>query len=312
MESETILFESLEKLNIINIDPRFLTTESTIGSGGFGKVLKDQFINQYAAVKVSINYNPDTLIKEILTLRCLNHSSIPMLYGISKKVLKGQEKLGIVFEYINGKTLSAFVKASKPSELQILVHMVELVDALSFTHGVGLIHRDLKPDNIMIDQFLDLKIIDFGISKFTNHSQTFTNILGTFQYMAPELFCYQSDTVLNCSSDKSYVSEKFDVYSLGVIINEIFSGGDNPFNEQFNSAQIMGFWLSGGTFPVSTKIVNEGIKILVSKCTQNEPKNRPTMMEVKGLIKDILRVDYLPCLMDGLINLNERESKAFL
>jgi serine/threonine protein kinase len=308
MENETILIETLEKIGVTKINPLYLVTESILGSGGFGKVLKDKFLNQYAAVKVSITVNADTLIKEILTLRSLKHQSIPILYGVTKKSIKGQYKLGIVFEYIAGKTLSNFIKTNKPSELQTLILLVELADSLAYMHGVGLIHRDLKPDNIMIDTNLAIKIIDFGISKFTNHSQTFTNIMGTFQYMAPELFCYQSDTVLNCSTDKSYVSEKVDVYSLGVIINEIFSGGETPFNDQFNSAQIMGFWIAGGVFPVSNKITNEKIRTIISNCTQNEPSKRPSMLELKKSIIQLLIDDYVPDLMVYLRELTEKES----
>lgn len=314
MENDiNMLIKSVEDLKILNINPSFLQTEKVLGSGGFGKVLKDYLINLYAAVKISFVFNPVILLKEILTLNYLRNKDIPLLYGITNKPIKDGFKLGLVFEYISGTTLGDFAKnlINKPNtDLQKLLHFIDLSGILIYLHGMGLIHRDLKPDNIMIDNNLDTKLIDFGISKFTNNCQTLTMVLGTYKYMAPELFTQQTESIMNLTQEKNYVSEKVDVFAFGVILNELFSDGDHPFNDNFNSYQVMGYWISGGTFPASNKIVNEKIKNLVNICTQNDHRQRPSMKVVKSYLQTILR-DYLYDLA-WLNELSERQSNIYI
>jgi serine/threonine protein kinase len=275
---------SLFNSNLNIFKPSDLQYKDIIGIGGFGKVSIAHFLTQKFAVK-TININrPNLLAKELFTLKYLNHPNIPALYGITES--HHSETIGIVYEYINGDTLINFIQNNKLSEIEILFHLIDLANVLIYLHRVGLIHRDLKPENIMIDKNnLEIKLIDFGTSKFKRNSHTLSMIQGTYMYMAPELFTSQTDSIINCTIEKCYVSDKVDIFSFGVIMNEIFGDGESYNNDPLH---IMGYWLSGGKFKVSNKMSNNKIKILIRKCTQNNPRRRPKIFYVKHYLQKIL------------------------
>jgi serine/threonine protein kinase len=287
------LFESHQfEINLKVFKSSDLHYKDIIGIGGFGMVSKAQFLNKTIAIKTTKFNNQNILAKELLTLKCLAHPGIPALYGITEKEV--DDTLGIIYEYIDGDTLTNFLHANKLNDIEILLHLIDLANVLIYLHGVRLIHRDLKPENIMIDKnTFELKIIDFGISKFTQHSHTLSMIQGTYMYMAPELFTSQTDSIINCTIEKCYVSDKVDIFSFGVILNEIFGNDENHCNKNKDPLHIMGHWLGGGRFPVSEKIINIKIKKLVKNCTQNNPKKRPNIISVKYTLQSIL-LDYLP------------------
>jgi serine/threonine protein kinase len=297
--------------NILNLNifkTSDLNEKDIIGIGGFGQVFKANYLNNTLAIKTMNVNNLNPLAKELLAMKNLIHPNIPALYGITES--QHSETVEIVYEYINGDTLINYIQTNKLNEIEILLHLIDLANVLIYLHGVGLIHRDLKPENIMIDRdTLELKLIDFGVSKFTQHSHTLSMIQGTYMYMAPELFTSQTDSIINCTIEKCYVSDKVDIFSFGVILNEIFGNADeNHDNKNKDPLHIMGHWISGGKFKVSDKISNNNLKILIKKCTQNNPKRRPKIFYVKYSLQQILFDVLKEFNLANLSKLNERQS----
>src|SRR5205823_4560905 len=87
-----------------------------------------------------------------------------------------------------GYQFDKYINLNKPGEVQVLLHFLDLVTALEYLHNFKLIHRDLKVNNIMIDNNLDTKLLDFGISRVSDNTSTNTKTIGTHRYMAPECF----------------------------------------------------------------------------------------------------------------------------
>jgi serine/threonine protein kinase len=281
--------EVLVSLKILKIKEEHLTKLQTLGSGGFGEVTKESYFGNLVAVKRLLNFDINSFLREITIMKTLRHPFIPLVYGITIS----PKSVGIVYEYIEGTTLDKYIFKTKPTDIILLIHLIDFAHVLTYLHGVGIIHRDLKPDNIMIDQNYDIKVLDFGISKFTQNSKELTGIKGTFKYMAPEYFQCDSQTVINANQDLSKISNKVDVWSFGVIMNESF-GGDNPLNGVEGMYQIMGYWLSNMQFQVCQNINNEKIKEIIQGCVASNPKDR---FDIKTVKKKLIT-----CLYDALYN----------
>jgi serine/threonine protein kinase len=282
-------FKLLQELKLLKIKEEHLTKLDTLGSGGFGEVTKESYLGKLVAVKRLFNFDITNFLRELTIMKNLRHQYIPLLYGIALT----PRSVGIVCEFIEGTTIDKYVYSQKPSEIILLIHLLDLAHVLTYLHGVGIIHRDLKPDNIMINKNYDIKVLDFGISKFAQSSNEITAIKGTFKYMAPEHFNCESQTVMNTARDISKISNKVDVWSLGVIMNELF-GGDNPLNDVDSVYQIMGFWLSDKKFQISASITNEKLRELIQGCVISDPKER---FDIKTVKKKLIT-----CLYDALYN----------
>jgi serine/threonine protein kinase len=138
------LIKYLGQLNFTKFESRFLKINHIIGSGGYAQVTHETyFANIPVAIKLLRDYYPTLIIRELLTLKSLSHKNLAKFYGFTAKVHNGSLNLGIVNEFINGYSLNDVMISQVKST--ILVHMVELADVLSYLHGVGLIHRDIKP-----------------------------------------------------------------------------------------------------------------------------------------------------------------------
>ncbi|MFO0827030.1 MAG: protein kinase [Phycisphaerales bacterium] len=126
-----------------------------------------------------------------------------------------------VMELIRGQPIAAFVRERSLSVAERLRLFVRVCDAVSYAHQNGVIHRDLKPDNILVDEMGQPKILDFGIAKTTDSDQQVTTLqtdvgqlLGTLPYMSPE----------QVGGNPSLVDQRSDVYSLGVVLYEMLTG----------------------------------------------------------------------------------------
>src|SRR5262249_29157448 len=120
----------------------------------------------------------------------------------------------LVMEYVEGAPLLAHIRAAgRLSVATGLRHVKEICRALALVHERGAVHRDLKPDNILIDRRGVVRVVDFGLAAFADRSLGFApGSMGTFTYMAPE-------TLLGRSTPAS------DVYGLGLLMYELFTGG---------------------------------------------------------------------------------------
>ena len=198
-----------------------------IGEGGMANVYlaQDTILDRKVAVKVLRGdlASDDKFIRrfqrEALSVSNLSHPNIVEVYDVGEE--DGSHY--IVMEYIEGKTLKQLLKKRESLTLtEVIDIMTQLTDGISHAHESYIIHRDIKPQNIMIEDDGRIKITDFGIAMALNATQlTQTNsVMGSVHYLPPEQASGKGATV------------KSDIYSLGILMYELLTGnvpfkGDN-------------------------------------------------------------------------------------
>ena len=197
--------------------------EAEIGVGAFGRVYRaiDPNIKHTVAIKVLISIeDPDTLQRfreEAGTTARLAHSNIVTVHAFDEE--NGTPYL--VMEYLEGRTLRDVIAEKQPLKLLEKVEiMYQVAEGLRYAHSKGVIHRDMKPGNIMVAPNGSVKIMDFGIARLAEFDSTLKSrqgdFAGTIPYMAPEQF-------------RGYGTTRFgDIFSYGVIFYELI-GGVQPF-----------------------------------------------------------------------------------
>lgn len=193
-----------------------------IGRGGMGRVYKawDQKLRCVVAVKKIENISIDRqrFLREVQTIAQLNHPNIVRLLGFGE-----QPAYHLVMSYVQGKTLYEFIK-KQPSFLDIVYIFQKLALALDYAHKCGVIHRDIKPDNIIITPDKQPIIMDFGIAKAVDDTLKISHtgcIVGTPSYMSPQ------------QARGEAVTHSTDIYSLGASFYEALTGccpfqGEHP------------------------------------------------------------------------------------
>ncbi len=202
-----------------------------IGSGGMSIVYKANHptLSKMVAVKVlspSLSLGPKFIERfknEANLLTSFRHQNIVNIIDFGED----QHQYYIVMDYIDGYTVRQMIKETGPISLKIAINVVKNVAAaISYTHRKGIIHRDLKSSNIMIDHTGRILVTDFGLSKdislksIPEASIQSSDIAGTFGYIAPE----QLDPKIG------NIDERTDIYSLGVVFYEMLTG-QLPFSE---------------------------------------------------------------------------------
>lgn len=190
-----------------------------IGEGGMANVYlgKDTILNRNVAIKVlrgDLSHD-ETFVRrfqrEALAATALEHPNLVQVYDVGEE----QGYHYIVMEYIEGKTLKQLIKQHGPLSIGETIDVMEqLVSAVEHAHSRQVIHRDIKPQNVIVRNDGTVKLTDFGIAIAQNAAQlTQTNsIMGSVHYLAPELAKGQPATVQS------------DIYSLGILMFELLSG----------------------------------------------------------------------------------------
>jgi eukaryotic-like serine/threonine-protein kinase len=185
---------------------------SPLGSGGFGSVYlaEDTWIHKRVAIKVPHRQNLDfgELLKEPRLLASLSHPNIVAIITAEK-----QENLFfIVMEYVPGETLEHIIGVSGPLELgRALDVACQICNAVDHAHRQGVIHRDLRPANVLVSDTQVAKVADFGTSRFLEIAAHGTTVIGSPPYMAPEQF-----------HGKAVFAS--DLYSFGVTMYQMLTG----------------------------------------------------------------------------------------
>lgn len=184
---------------------------SNLGSGGFGTVLlaRDTWIDKKVAIKVPHRQRGDfdELLQEPRLLAALDH---PNIVGIMTAE-RVDDTFFIVMEYIKGESLEAVLDREKSLDLpRALTYAVQILRGVDHAHQAQILHRDLRPANVMISESGAIKVADFGTSRFLERSHA-TTVIGSPPYMAPEAF--QGRAVLAS-----------DIYSVGVMLYQMLTG----------------------------------------------------------------------------------------
>ncbi|MDN4607515.1 Stk1 family PASTA domain-containing Ser/Thr kinase [Sporosarcina highlanderae] len=197
-----------------------------IGEGGMSKVYlaHDIILGRDVAIKV-LNYdfaNEQDIKKrfqrEALSATSLTHPHIVNIYDVDEE----GELHYFVMEYIEGQTLKKYILSNGPLPVAKAVNiMKQLVSAIANAHHNGIVHRDIKPQNILMDADGDVKITDFGIAMAlhaTAHTKT-NSVIGTVHYLSPE------------QARGGMATKKSDIYSLGIVFYELLTG-ELPFSAE--------------------------------------------------------------------------------
>ena len=217
--------------------PRLLSDRyqlgDTLGYGGMSEVHRglDQRLGRDVAVKV---LRADLARDQQFQLRfrreaqnaaALNHPAIVAVYDTGEVQSDFGPLPYIVMEYVDGQTLREIVKTQGPmSQQRVIEVMADVSAALDFSHKHNIIHRDVKPANIMINRAGAVKVMDFGIARALGESQNVTQtaaVIGTAQYLSPE------------QARGEAVDARSDVYASGCVLFELLTGeppftGDTP------------------------------------------------------------------------------------
>ena len=199
-----------------------------IGDGGMAVVYKakDKLLNRYIAIKIlRPEFTKDASFvenfkRESQAAAGLSHPNIVAVYDVGRE---GNINY-IVMELIDGRTLSDIIAEEAPMDYRKVIDITrQVASALSVAHNNKIIHRDVKPQNIMITKDGTVKLADFGIAKAVNDAtlSTGSKIIGSVHYFSPE------------QARGNYVDERSDIYSLGIVMYEMLTGkvpfdGDNP------------------------------------------------------------------------------------
>jgi serine/threonine-protein kinase len=217
--------------------PRLLSDRyelgDTLGYGGMSEVHRglDKRLGRDVAVKVlraDLARDPQFQLRfrrEAQNAAALNHPAIVAVYDTGEVQSDFGPLPYIVMEYVDGHTLREIVKTQGPlSQQRVIEVMADVCAALDFSHKHGIIHRDVKPANIMINRAGAVKVMDFGIARALGEGQNVTQtaaVIGTAQYLSPE------------QAQGLAVDARSDVYAAGCVLFELLTGeppftGDTP------------------------------------------------------------------------------------
>src|SRR5439155_20979339 len=162
---------------------------STIGSGGFGTVYlaEDTWIDKKVALKVPHKQSVDfgELLREPRLLATLNHPNIVAILTAEKQ----ENVFFIVMEFVPGETLESIIARDGALDLgRALDYICQICNAVDHAHRQGVLHRDLRPSNVIVTDNGLLKVADFGTSRFLEIAAHGTTVIGSPPYMAPEQF----------------------------------------------------------------------------------------------------------------------------
>jgi serine/threonine protein kinase len=284
MTDQTIIGQTISHYHIIE----------KLGAGGMGEVYlaEDKRLNRKVAIKVlPVEVAGDErakqrLLREAQTAATLDHPNICAIYEI------GQDdgRSFIVLQYIEGETLAARLMRQLPDLGEALAMAAQVADALAEAHARGIIHRDIKPQNIMLTTRAQVKVLDFGLAKalrdpgiLESDAQTGSMLsipgmfMGTVPYMSPEQLRGEE------------LDARSDIFSFGTVLYELLSGR-RPF-EAKSTAEVISAILTAEPPPITRHgfgHIPAGEERLVRKCLDKDASLRYQTMG--DLISDLTQI----------------------
>ncbi|XP_022871244.1 LEAF RUST 10 DISEASE-RESISTANCE LOCUS RECEPTOR-LIKE PROTEIN KINASE-like 1.1 isoform X2 [Olea europaea var. sylvestris] len=270
-----------------------------LGDGGFGTVYYGKLRDgREVAIKRLYEHNYKRLeqfMNEIKILTCLRHPNLVSLYGCTSR--RSRELL-LVYEYIPNGTVADHIHGDRANEAPLswpirMKIAIETACALAYLHASDIIHRDVKTNNLLLDNSFCVKVADFGLSRLFPNDVTHISTApqGTPGYVDPEYHqCYQ-------------LTDRSDVYSFGVVLTELISSMPavdiSRHRHEINLANLavsriqrcafhdlidpsLGFGSDAEVTRMTTSVAE-----LAFRCLQHEKDLRPSMDEVLAFLKEI-------------------------
>lgn len=280
-------FTDLKKYKIIN----------KLGEGSFGTVYKVQDIETQKIYAAKVSSKVITrrakatdeilhLFREVKIMSALNHPSIIQYVGYNPKDFDKKTKPTIIFEYAINGTLKSIIEfknteksTDKWDDTKKLICIYGIASGMAYLHENNIIHRDLKTENILMDDFLCPKISDFGLSKVNDaiskslRINSISAFKGTPAYCSPEGF------------EDNQFTKAGDVYSFAMIVYEVMSGLA-PFQGKNLDLISLVSKITNGERPKLTSDIPDAYQKLIEKCWLHNPLERPTFEEIVFVLKN--------------------------
>ncbi|MEW8972770.1 MAG: Stk1 family PASTA domain-containing Ser/Thr kinase [Tissierellaceae bacterium] len=258
-----------------------------IGGGGMARVYKAKchLLKRYVAIKILRDEFVDDedfirkFKRESQAAASLSHPNIMNIYDVGVENIDGKDIHYIVMEYIKGKTLKEIIKEKGKLSFDETVNFaLQIAEALQEAHSNHIVHRDIKPQNIMVTEDNRIKVTDFGIARAATSATltTTSNVLGSVHYFSPE------------QARGGYTDEKSDIYSLGIVMYEMITGklpydGETPISVALKHVQddIIPPRDVDNTIPVN-------FESIILKCVQKKQGDR--YANARELIRDLKNI----------------------
>ncbi|HHQ6579046.1 TPA: serine/threonine-protein kinase [Serratia fonticola] len=252
-------------MNVVNLPPRYEAT-TLLDSGGFGDVVicNDTHLDRLVAIKTLKNpADKKRMVDEVNALLALRSKHVVQLYDI----IDDGNTIAIVEEYIDGPNLVNYAKEIS-NQREFLLILWQISCGITDIHSYGIIHRDIKPNNIKIDSESIVKIYDFGLSRAIDNASTM-GFVGTAVFAAPELFL---------PVEIVRFTSAVDIFAFAVTAM-CLAGVPLP-QEMKTPTKI----LSSNPFDNAKFDIHPKIKSELFKCLSVRPDERPNISEIKGLL----------------------------
>ena len=270
-----------------------------IGSGGMSDVYKarDAKLNRFVAIKIlkqefSVDQGFVSKFRmEAQSAACLSHPNIVNIFDV------GEENgiYYIVMELIEGITLKKYIERRKKLGIRESIEVsMQVSRGLQAAHAEHIIHRDIKPQNIMISKDGKIKVTDFGIARAVSSQTISANTMGSVHYISPE------------QARGGYCDERSDIYSLGITMYEMLTGRV-PFEGDSTVAVALQHIQSEMVPPRQYEpLIPVSLEKIILKCTQKKPENR--YGSAAELLVDLKRVLTSP--NEDFVNVTPAETTA--
>ncbi|WP_159604166.1 serine/threonine-protein kinase [Agromyces humi] len=258
-----------------------------LGSGGMADVYRarDTELGRDVAVKV-FRATDDTVAdlqrreREIRLLSRLNHPGLVDIHDAGTLLHDGQARRYVVMQYIEGRSLAHRLARGPMTPRQVADVGAQIADALSYVHGHSIVHRDVKPENILVADVPTLgytlmaKLADFGVAQFIDGSRLTSDgaIMGTAAYISPE------------QARGEEIGTSSDVYSLGLVLLEALRG-----EREYTGSAIEAALARLHRPPHIPEDLPEQWQSLLAAMTSTDPAVRPTAHDVAASMRDIIR-----------------------
>ena len=249
-----------------------------VGEGGMGEVFRARHMQESVAeaqggdVAIKLMHRHFASHRDALE-RFRREAQLGMVLAHPNLVrvfdtLEADGRFGMVMAWAEGRPLSSILgEETGPIPWPRAWRLVEqLLEAVGFAHEHGVIHRDLKPDNVLVDANMRLKVLDFGIAKASWERRTRTGVaLGTLDYMAPEQAVHAAS-----------IDHRADIYALGMTLYEMLAGR-LPWGHEATEAEVLR-WKQQRSFPSPDRFypdIPPAVVAAVMACLDGEPQRRP-------------------------------------